>query len=176
MKERDYTKLDEMILYIASKCASDSSFGITKLNKIIFFADREYYARHRRGISGDGFIRQPQGPVPTHLERRLKRLVSEKRAVNPERTYHGFKQRVVFSLDEPNLDLFLGSEIAVIDEVIERYRGRTASSASEESHEFLAWKCIPNGKDLPLSSTFLYRPAVTSEMVEFAKDEIIGAA
>jgi hypothetical protein len=40
----DEQKMKELILYISQKCADDTKFGATKLNKILYFSDFLAYA------------------------------------------------------------------------------------------------------------------------------------
>lgn len=147
-------RLRELILYISSQCEADSRFGAVKLNKILAFADFTAYFRRRRPITGVEYMRLPQGPVP----RRLKPITADMER-NHEvvmRTVQDgkFEQKRVVPLRQPNLNLFTAEDIAIVDETIRAFWGRTAKVVSEFSHG-MAWKVASDRELIPYEAVFL---------------------
>lgn len=147
-------RLRELILYIAGRCERDTRFGATKLNKILAFSDFTAYFRRRRPITGVEYMRLPQGPVP----RRLKPITADM-----ERKYEmvirivqdgKFEQKRVVPLRDPDLTLFLADDIAIVDEMIRAFWGRTAKTVSEFSHG-MAWKIAGDRELIPYEAVFL---------------------
>ena len=50
-------RMAELIVYIADLCQEDPTFGATKLNKILFYADFASYAKYGRPITGQEYQR-----------------------------------------------------------------------------------------------------------------------
>jgi hypothetical protein len=147
-------RLRELILYIAGRCERDPRFGAVKLNKILAFADFTAYFRRRRPITGVEYMRLPQGPVP----RRLKPITVEMEQNGDMviRTVQDgkFEQKRVVPLRTPNLGLFAAEDIAIVDEMIQAFWGRTAKAVSKFSHG-MAWKVAGDRELIPYEAVFL---------------------
>ncbi len=57
-------KFSEMIIYISDLSNDDSTFGLTKLNKLLFYSDFVHFAYHGTPISGQKYQKLPHGPAP----------------------------------------------------------------------------------------------------------------
>jgi hypothetical protein len=148
-------RLKEMILYISRKCAPDHSFGAIKLNKILWWSDFMAYAQHGEGITGVEYQRLAQGPAPRRLVPARQELIADERAV----VLHfselgGYTRKVIHAKDEPCLTMFSAAQIAIVDEVIERVGGLTASTVSNLSHG-KAWEIADDGESIPYEAVFL---------------------
>lgn len=145
----DDQKLAELILYVAWMCEGDSSFGATKLNKLLFFADFRAYQLFGSPITGQDYQALPQGPAPRRLLAVRERLVSEGALVIRERDFLGKRQSQPIALREPDLSGFTPEEIAVVDRAIREWWGRTASEISRASHDFVGWQLAAQGESIP---------------------------
>jgi hypothetical protein len=149
-----------LILYIAERCEPDPRFGATKLNKILAKADFTAYFRRRRPITGVEYMRLPQGPVP----RRMKPITAEmemKHELVVRTIQDGkFEQKRVVPLRAPDLSIFDPDDIAIIDEVIRGFWGKTASAVSEFSHG-IAWKVAGDRELIPYEAVFLSDEGLT---------------
>jgi len=63
-------KMAELILYVSDRCQLDPAYGSTKLNKILFYADFLYYAKHGTSITGQEYMRLDKGPYVTKWSRK----------------------------------------------------------------------------------------------------------
>lgn len=153
-------RLRELILYIATRCETDHRFGATKLNKILAFADFVAYFRRRRPITGVEYMRLPQGPVP----RRLKPVTADmelKHEMVMRTVQDGkFEQKRVVPLRAADLSLFSPDDIAIVDEMIHAFWGKTAKAVSEFSHG-MAWKVAGDKELIPYEAVFLSDEALT---------------
>jgi hypothetical protein len=147
-------RLRELILYIAARCDRDPGFGAVKLNKILLYSDFTAFFRRRRPITGVEYMRLPQGPAP----RRLKWITTDMEQHHDLgfRTVRvgKFEQKRVVPLRDPNLDLFSAEDIAIVDEMIQAFWGRTAKTVSEFSHG-IAWKVAGDKELIPYEAVFL---------------------
>src|SRR4051794_38756976 len=88
-------RLRELIVYIAAQSAYDQKFGVTKLNKLLWWSDTRAFGVRHRPISGATYIRLPQGPVPDGIDV----LRDEMRhrgeiAISPQEHYGKIQHRV----------------------------------------------------------------------------------
>lgn len=81
------------------------------------------------------------------------------------RTSFGYKQKKVVALRDAQLGEFSGDEISLVDEIIERFRGKTARGVSDLSHKFIGWKYTGFGEDIPYEMALVRRgpPSIEAE-------------
>ena len=69
MSAEDIAKLKPVALYVLDKCGETD---FIHLFKIIYFAERNLYAKYGQHLVKDTFIAMEHGPVPSHLYDALK--------------------------------------------------------------------------------------------------------
>ena len=149
-------KFKELILYVADKSAEDPSFGATKLNKILFFADFLAYGHLGQAITGAHYLRLERGPAPKELLSVHRGLQAAGDAVFVERKRFGYPQKRIIALRQPDLSDFSAQEIALVDEVIELLKHNSAMEASTLSHlHAVGWNIASDGEEIPYESVFL---------------------
>jgi hypothetical protein len=148
------TKLGELIVYVAQKCAGDASFGATKLNKILYYADFLSYFKTGKAITGVTYMKLPNGPAPKRLVPVRNRLEEDKAIERVEMIYHGYRQNRVIAKRKPILTYFTADDIAQVDEVIECLSGVNAKTVSRISHN-IAWEIAGAQGEIPYESVFL---------------------
>lgn len=157
-------RLGELILYIASRCERAQYFGKTKLNKILFYADFLYYKKTGASITGQEYMRLDQGPAPRRLVPVVEALKGERFAFRKERLFGRVQERPL-AIDEPDLTLFSGDQIAMVNEVIEAFWDQTGKAVSDLSHSLPSWQLAANGETIPYSTIFLSdRPLSEAEI------------
>jgi hypothetical protein len=155
-KRSSDARLRELILYIADRCLTDPGFGAIKLNKLLYFSDFWSYARRGKAITGVEYMGQPQGPVPRRLLPVREEMVEKGEISIREAPIGRFTQQRIVALREPDLDkLFSPRDIALVDEVIEMFWGKTAKQMSEASHARI-WRLAGTEKGaIPYQSVFI---------------------
>jgi hypothetical protein len=171
----DEDKLAELILYISQKCATDPKFGATKLNKLLYLADFLSFGNWGEPITGVEYQHLRLGPAPRRLVPVREALQSAgKLVVQSLPLKGGKKQTRTVNLTDPNLKLFSGREIALVDSVIEDLWDMDADESSEFSHRFVGWKMTKEGDNIPYGSIFIsdepLSPAETLRGQELAKE------
>ena len=159
------TKMQELILYIASRYAGDSRFGVTRLNKVLFWADFEHFRRTGQAITGGTYIKLDHGPVLERVDDILDglRARGELRLEQVESDPSMLKRPV--ALRPANLELFTPEELRLVDEIIDANRGTTATDVSDLSHQFVGWQVAQLGEAIPYGTAFLAPPSLTEEEV-----------
>src|SRR5438132_1892623 len=70
-------RLREMILYISAACETDSTYGATKLNKILQRSDLRCFARLGTPLTGTEYQALAAGPAPKRLLPVRKRMLED---------------------------------------------------------------------------------------------------
>lgn len=167
----DERKLGELILYISQKCASDPTFGATKLNKILCYSDFLFYAYQDRGITNVEYQKLPNGPAPRRLIPVRNKLIENGDLGMQEIILKsGETQKRTVNLRSPNLDLFTGSEIAMVDRMIEGMQGVKAEDVSEMSHNLVGWLVADEGDTIPYNTIYFANPPLSEEEILRARE------
>lgn len=145
------TLLGELVLYLARQCEEDPRFGATKLNKLLWNADFAAYVEFGKSITGQEYFALEHGPAPRRLLPVLDQLKQEQAAAVRPDDHFGWTQQRTFALRAPNLRLFGGPEIALVDRVIRECWHQNATEVSEASHGFIGWKVAKRGETIPYS-------------------------
>lgn len=163
-------KLQELMLYVADRSVDDPDFGATKLNKILAACDFESYAVLGRAVTGVPYQKLEHGPAPRRLLPLQQELVAAGEAMLLPRQVASYTQRRLVALRDPDLNVFTGPEMALIDRAIDRSRGRNAVTLSLLSHEAHGWKAVEVGDDIPYSTAYWSEHELTTDDIERARE------
>lgn len=157
-------KLRELILYIADKCTDAPKFGLTKLNKILYFSDFLWYMHTGLPITGVKYMRLEKGPAPQRMIPIREQMIANGDIYVIKKEYPDNRvQHRVIARDKANLDkYFTPGQIAWVDEVIRILWDANADETSELSHG-MAWKVYNIDKELiPYEVAFLSDEKITA--------------
>ena len=176
----DEAKLAELILYVSQKCATDPKFGATKLNKLLYLSDFLSFGNCGEPITGVEYQHLRLGPAPRRLVPVRDSLqTAGKLVVQTLPLRSGKQQTRTVNLTDPNLKLFSGREIALVDSVIEDLWNLDAEESSEFSHRFVGWKMTKEGDNIPYGTIFIsdepLSPAEILRGQELAKELNLGS-
>jgi Antitoxin SocA-like, Panacea domain len=141
-------RLPELILLMAERLRPDPTYGATKLNKALFFADHLHYKRHDAAISGAAYERLPRAPAPRGLLAVRQDLIDRGEATLETRGYLGHLQRRLLPLRAPRQEDFTESELALVAEVADALRGHSHTAV-------LGWQLSREREEIPYESAFL---------------------
>lgn len=162
-------RLHQLILFIAERCQTDPTFGMTKLIKILYRADFESFARYGKSITGTQYKKFPYGPVSQDALDVRDLMEKQGEVAVVKEGYSDFPGDRVVSLKVANLDGFSGSDIALIDGVIHMFHGHTATFVSEFSHD-RAWKAAGDYETIPYEAALLSDEPPTEDDVARAHE------
>jgi hypothetical protein len=159
-KAMNKDKFKALVLYVCAKFIDrPSKLGKTKLNKVLFYADAHSQMKRREPITGETYLKNKFGPVSMHLDEILGELQREGALAVSQATAFASASRpqtLFMALKEPDLKMFNGEEIAIVDLYIDRIvNKRTASQISHDSHT-LAWELAGFGEELPLFTAYAH--------------------
>lgn len=155
-------KLGELILHIAHHSTDDETFGMVKLNKLLFDADFMAYLRFGQPITGQEYVAREFGPCPRRLVPVMEDLKERGHLVEQPDQYYQFAQRKIVALRQPDLDGFTAKEIALVDSIIARWKGKTAREMSDLSHQFVGWRLARPDETIPYETVLIGHRRPTS--------------
>ncbi|HKN50654.1 MAG TPA: hypothetical protein VJ010_10555 [Actinomycetota bacterium] len=141
-------RLDELMLLVAEHLRSDPSYGATKLNKALFFADHLHYKRHGAAISGAAYERLPRAPAPRGLLAVRQGLVDRGDATLETRGYLGYLQHRLLPVRPARQEDFRETELTLVAEVADTLRGHSHTGV-------LGWQLASEREEIPYESAFL---------------------
>jgi hypothetical protein len=145
--------------------------GATKLNKILWFAERDCYLRGEP-ISEVPFIKLQHGPVPKSMAQYLRELEDEGALVVRDTEWKGKPKREFISRREPSLEGFTASQVSLINRAIQSICvSHTADSISRISHDEI-WDLARMGEEIPLYAAFGKRGEISEEDIVWAKQQM----
>lgn len=147
--EFDQKKFKTMVHYVCHTCPDPSKLGKTKLNKILWASEAEYYLRMGKPIVGETYVKMDLGPVSEHLLSVVDELCEEGILEVTTTKVYQFEKYEFVSLREPNMSEFTKEEVELLDLVRDAVcHGFTAESISQLSHN-LAWEIAEDGEEIP---------------------------
>jgi hypothetical protein len=160
-------RLQELILYVANRLQGDLAFGRVKLAKILYCADFTSYRLHHMPVTGSAYVRWEHGPVPQNFLDILDEMESARHIVTKTEMYHNHQQKRVIALREPDLTLFSGRDIKLVDDIIEQLSDKNASELSHLSHG-VAWGLVGPSMKIPYEASLLSDEALTKAETDYA--------
>lgn len=141
-------KLQTVLLYLLERCAGKPNVGETVLNKLLYFADFNYFEQYEEHLTGATYRKLPFGPVSTSLDRILEQMVEEGKILRIKSTYHGYPQTRFLPLEKPDLRHLKASETEVLDKVMDQMSDWSAQAISSYSHQDIPWQVTEDGKEI----------------------------
>ena len=138
-KNPDFSKFTEMVIYFSEKTEP----FITKMNKLLFYADFLMFKQNCFSISGVRYKAIGMGPVPNNFQSTFEYLANQDEI---DIFYTQFPQGYIgeqFKARKDrkfNPDLFTKKELDVLDEVVKVFGKCNTSEIINLSHKENAWK------------------------------------
>lgn len=169
-KKADEAKFHELILYVSLQSEGDEWFGVSKLNKLLYFIDVESLREFGSSLTGQEYVKRAGGPVPAKLDEALETLRDTNALVIRPRLVAPYRQRRPFAMREPKWDLFDPRELILVESVIRQFKGWTALQCSAFSHERSGWRLADVGEVIPIGAALISDRDLTEEEKAYAKD------
>lgn len=170
---RTRERLGELMLFIADRCEDDPDFGVTKLNKILYYCDFLAFAKLGEPITGISYNKLPYGPVPTAAQIVRDKMHQEGEIVITQEGSVSFRLSRVVPVREANLSLFTGPQVALVDSVIQAVEGANARLLTDITHGN-AWKVLSYNDAVPYEFVFISDAPYTEEDIARA-EELVAA-
>lgn len=163
------TRLREAALYVMRACEELPHFGLTKLNKMLWRADFEAFARRRVPVTGRQYQRLQNGPAPVEMKPILDEMELHEHIRIERRPMGAYVEFRPLALVEPSIRYFSKDDLSFLDSAIDALAYHTGGKASRDSHG-VAWATRQNGDPMPYDLALLSEDKLTdSERSKFFK-------
>ncbi len=149
------SKFRELLLHVASESEDDIRFGVTRLNKILFFSDFKAFAMLGCAITGATYRRGDRGPVPSELREVLREMEAVGEVERIERRDLNLLLKRIAPLRVADLSVFSAQEIEITDRVMLELRTLDAAQSRLLSHLDLAWRIARHDETIPYHSAYI---------------------
>ena len=140
-------KLINLISLIANKLKEKNiELTRTKLNKLLFYIDFLSFKQNNCSITGAVYAHLPYGPCLESFDTVISSLVEENILGVKEVTYQDKSYEVLEPLQKPKTDIFTKDELNLIETILEKLSGLSASELSNISHKEKAYTATKNGE------------------------------
>ena len=160
-------RLAPVLHYVIARTVG-ADFGAVKINKAVVAADREFFRRFGRTITGAAsFQKQQHGPVPNGVLKALKALsvagsVSKRSVMTPVGTRDEY-----LAHKEPDISAFTAEEVDVMNMAIASLERVTARQASEQTHDSL-WEEVEMAGQIPVKAAAFSPSQVDEDTLAWA--------
>jgi hypothetical protein len=169
--EYDNAKFKELLLYVAGRLSADPSGGAVKINKVLFAAECAHVRTHGRPITGAAYQKLRLGPAPRPLIPVRDELIAAGEAELVSDDFMGYRLDRLRPLREADVSRFTADELRHVEQAIAALWGKSASEASELSHQEMGWQMVDEGETIPHEAALLAREVhVTGSMRRRAEE------
>jgi hypothetical protein len=152
----EQAKFKEMIMYFADCSQSDQFFGAVKLNKLLFLSDFISFGMTGKSISGETYIHQDLGPVPSKLVECRKALINDGDAeLKTVIKFSNYKQERLKPKRRAKMKLFTKEEIRIMEKACDILKDFTGTQASDLTHLWSGWRLTKGGEEIPYYTYFV---------------------
>jgi hypothetical protein len=150
----DEAKLRELILYIADRMERDdhTGRGRIKLAKLLWLTDFEAHRRFGRSITGARYIADELGPAPVDELLAIRDLEASG-ALEMEPGFD--REKLPRALRPAQTALFDAGELAIADEMLDKYRTWSGKALVDLAHDFPGYRVVGRGQDVPYRSVHI---------------------
>jgi len=158
---KDIYKIAHTILFFLENGVRN--FGITKLMKLFFYADKYHLEKYKKTIFNSEYTKLQHGPVPESIHALLRDTISLKLDNGYPLEYEEEAKIINNFIDiktkkledkkkmhklqakgdmQSNKDFFSQSELEILEKVSEEFKDMSAEDISSISHDTRAWKSV----------------------------------
>jgi uncharacterized phage-associated protein len=130
------------------------SIGESVIYKLLYFIDFDYYEKYEEQLVGATYLKNKYGPTPLEFRKIVGQMMVKGEIIEVKDKYFEYPQRKYLPLRKPNLGVFRGNEIEVIDDVLDRLSDMNARQISDYSHNDVPWLTTEEGKIIEYEAVF----------------------
>ena len=155
--EQNLEKFKQVLLYTLEKVGAKPNVGMTVLYKLFYFMDFDFYEKHERQLMGLTYIKNTHGPTPREFVSVVESMKENGELIEVKSRYFQHEQKKFLPKNEPDLSLLTGQELELIDDVLQRYSDKSATTLSAMTHRDTPWLSTTEGENIDYELAF-YRP------------------
>lgn len=174
VSDEEKVKAKELILLISELSESDEKFGVTKLNKLLFFIDFLAYLGFGKPVSGASYVARPEGPMLESFYDLREEMEASGDLVISKREHFGYEQHKPIAVTSADGSKFSGEEMKLFSKVISTHRNMNASRISALSHGFLGWQAVDFEEEIPYETALVSTEDLTQDQWGFPANVELG--
>lgn len=147
-------KFKQVLLYVLQEVGARPNVGMTVLYKLLYFIDFDFYEKYEEQLMGLTYIKNTHGPTPREFVSVVRDMQASGELVEVKSKYFAHEQKKFLPNRKPDLSLLKAQELALIDDVLSRYAGKSATQLSEMTHRDTPWQASKEGKDIDYELAF----------------------
>jgi len=155
--EQNLEKFKQVLLYTLEKVGAKPNVGMTVLYKLFYFMDFDFYEKHERQLMGLTYMRNTHGPTPREFVSVVESMKERGELIEVKSKYFQHEQKKFLPKNETDLSLLTGQELELIDDVLQRYSDKSATTLSAMTHRDTPWLATAEGENIDYELAF-YRP------------------
>ena len=152
--QNNKAKFQEVLLYILEQVGAKPNVGLTVLYKLLYFIDFDYYEKYEQQLMGLTYFKNTHGPTPRQFAAFIDEMKANKQIEEVRSTYFQKDQKKFLPRRRPDLSVLNGQELDMIDDVLERYSDKNATTLSDISHRDTPWAVTDEGKNIDYEFAF----------------------
>jgi hypothetical protein len=147
----DDARLRALILHISLRCGDWHRFDIALLDRLLFQADFLHFRLYGVPITGQTYLRGLRSPAPESMRGMVRRMIqSGEYLIREMEVGDGLHVRSVPAAHrEPDLRIFDGQEIAVVERVLWFYRQNWTAEAAGPDLLEIPWELADLWEEIP---------------------------
>jgi hypothetical protein len=147
----DDARLRALILHISLRCGDWPGFDMALLDRLLFQADFLHFRLYGFPITGQTYVRSLRSPAPQVLRGMVRRMIqSGDFAIREVEVGDGLHVRNIPAAHrEPDLRIFDGQEIAVVERVLWFYRQHWAGETAGPDLLEIPWELADLWEEIP---------------------------
>ncbi|HKP95080.1 MAG TPA: hypothetical protein VJ385_04910 [Fibrobacteria bacterium] len=147
----DDRRLRELILHISRRCGDWDPFTPALLERMLFQADFLHFRLHGFPITGQTYRRGVRSPAPRTMARMVRDMArAGEFEISEEPIGDGLHvRRRAHAYREPELRIFDGQEIALVERVIRFYRRHWRTGSAGPDLLVLPWELAAPREEIP---------------------------
>jgi len=148
----------EVLIYILNEVGAKPNIGETVIYKLLYFIDFDHYEKHEEQLIGATYLKNKYGPTPVEFRKITDQMVAKGEIIEVKDKYFEYPRRKYLPLRKPELSVLKGSEIKIINGVLDKLSDMTARQISDYSHNDVPWLTADDGKVIEYESVFYRTP------------------
>ena len=156
--QKNLQKFKEVLLYILNKVGAKENIGETVIYKLLYFIDFDFYEKYEEQLVGATYIKNKFGPTPVEFVKIVERMIKDGEIEKVKSEYFKLQQTKYLPRRKPALVKLTGTELEVIDDVLNRLSDMNASQISAYSHGDVPWVTTSDGDAIEYESVFYRTP------------------
>ena len=155
--QKNLEKFREVLLYILNEVGAKPNIGETVIYKLLYFIDFDYYEIYEEQLIGATYMKNRYGPTPIEFAKLIEKILN-KDIVKVKDKYFEYPQTKYLPLRKADLSKLSGSEIEIIDNVLDRLSDMNAAQISDYVRNDVPWLTTDDGEIIEYESVFYRTP------------------